>query len=80
MSQAWEDYLYWQANDKKTLKKLNDLIRQCQRTPYEGLGKPEALKGSLSGWYSRRINHKDRLIYRVDGDTLYVLQCRYHYQ
>lgn len=79
MSQAWEDYLYWQATDKKTLKRLNELIRQCQRTPDEGHGKPEALKGNLSGWWSRRINHRDRLVYRVEEETLYILQCRYHY-
>lgn len=79
MSQAWEDYLYWQNTDKKTLQQINKLIRQCQRTPYEGIGKPESLKGNLSGWWSRRINHKDRIIYRVEEDTLYILQCRYHY-
>jgi len=80
MSQAWEDYLYWQNTDKKTLKKINELIRQCQRTPYEGNGKPEGLKGNLSGWWSRRINYKDRLVYRVEDKTLYILQCRYHYE
>ncbi len=79
MSQAWEDYLHWQNTDKKTLQQINKLIRQCQRTPYEGIGKPESLKGNLSGWWSRRINHKDRIIYRVEEDTLYILQCRYHY-
>ncbi|NMM48525.1 Txe/YoeB family addiction module toxin [Marinigracilibium pacificum] len=79
MSPAWEDYLYWQKTDKNLLKKLNSLIRECQRTPYEGTGKPEPLKGDLSGWWSRRINHEHRLVYRYENEALYILQCRKHY-
>lgn len=79
--QAWEDYLYWQKTDAKTLKRINALIRDAQRTPFEGLGKPEALRFDLAGCWSRRINHEHRLVYTVDGkaDTLIILQCRYHY-
>lgn len=76
---AWEDYLYWQQTDKKMLKKVNELIRICSRTPFEGLGKPEPLRGNLSGWWSRRINHEHRLVYRVENGALYILQCRKHY-
>ncbi len=79
MPEAWEDYLYWQTKDKKILKKINLLIKECQRTPFVGIGKPEALKNNLTGWWSRRINHCDRLVYKVENDTLYILQCRYHY-
>ena len=79
LSPGWEDYLYWQKVDKKILKKINELIRQCQRMPFEGMGKPEPLKGNLSGWWSRRINHEHRLVYRVENDSLYILQCRKHY-
>nr|WP_301193014.1 Txe/YoeB family addiction module toxin [Plebeiobacterium sediminum] len=79
MPEAWEDYLYWQTKDKKILKKINLLIKECQRTPFVGIGKPEALKNNLTGWWSRRINHSDRLVYKVENDTLYILQCRYHY-
>ncbi len=79
MPEAWEDYLYWQGTDKKVLKKINALIKECQRTPFSGTGKPEALKNNLSGWWSRRITHVDRLVYKVEDDTLNILQCRYHY-
>ena len=79
LSHAWEDYLYWQKVDKNMLKKINGLIRQCQRTPSEGIGKPELLRGNLSGWWSRRINHEHRLVYRVQNKSLYILQCRKHY-
>jgi toxin YoeB len=79
LSPAWEDYLYWQKTDKKLLKKLNELIRQCQREPFDGIGKPEPLKGSLSGWWSRRIDQEHRLVYRFENDKLYILQCRRHY-
>ncbi|MCW3804333.1 Txe/YoeB family addiction module toxin [Plebeiibacterium marinum] len=79
MPEAWEDYLYWQTKDKKILKKVNLLIKECQRTPFVGTGKPEALKNNLTGWLSRRINHSDRLVYKVENDTLFILQCRYHY-
>ena len=75
---AWEEYLYWQMQDKKTLRKINALLKDISRDPFEGLGKPEPLKGDPDHW-SRRINEKDRLVYRVSGDVIYVLQCRGHY-
>ncbi len=76
---AWEDYLYWIETDRKILKKLNALIKECQRTPYTGTGKPEELKQNLSGFWSRRINDEHRLVYKVEGNVLYIVQCRYHY-
>jgi toxin YoeB len=79
LSPAWEDYIYWQMTDKKLLKKLNELIRQCQREPFDGIGKPEPLKGSLSGWWSRRIDQEHRLVYRFENDKLFILQCRRYY-
>jgi len=79
MSQAWEDYLYWQQIDKKVLRKVNELIKQCQRAPFEGIGKPEPLTGNLTGWWSRRITHEHRLVYKVEDNKLNILQCRKHY-
>lgn len=79
IEEGWEDYLYWQQVDKKTVKKINELIKAIQRTPFEGIGKPEALKENLSGWWSRRINLEDRLVYKVENNTLIILQCRKHY-
>ena len=79
LTHAWDDYLYWQQNDKKVLKKLNELIKDCQRDPFHGLGKPEALKNDLSGWWSRRITQEHRLVYRVEKGMLYIAQCRKHY-
>lgn len=76
---AWEDYLYWQRTDKATLKRVNALLRDIQRAPFEGVGKPEALRPSLSGYWSRRITTEHRLVYKVDGDRLLLLQLRYHY-
>lgn len=76
---GWEDYLHWQERDRKLLKKLNGLIRECQRTPFTGTGKPEPLKGELAGWWSRRIDQEHRLVYRVADDSLLIAQCRYHY-
>ena len=76
---AWNDYLYWQSQDKKTLIKLNDLLKEIQRTPFTGSGKPEPLKHDKSGLWSRRINETDRLVYRVNGDTIEISQCRGHY-
>ena len=76
---AWEDYLYWQKTDKAVLRKINELIKQCQPTPFEGIGKPEPLKGDLSGWWSRRINHEHRLVYGSSKEKLFILQCRRHY-
>jgi toxin YoeB len=77
--QAWEDYLYWQAQDAKILERLNALIRECRRTPFSGTGKPEPLRGDLRGWWSRRLTLEHRLDYRVEGDSLLIAQCRYHY-
>ena len=79
LSGAWEDYLYWQQNDKKTLKKINNLIKDIQRTPFSGIGSPEALKHNLSGWWSRRINLEDRLVYKIENESVILLQCRKHY-
>jgi len=78
-SVAWEDYLYWQQTDKSILKKINTLIKEIERMPYEGQGKPEPLKHNLAGWWSRRLNLEHRLVYRVDDESIIVLQCRYHY-
>ena len=77
--EAWEDYLRWQNTDKKTLKRINELIRDSERSPFEGIGKPEPLKGSLSGWWSRRIDNTNRLVYRVTNGVLEILSCRGHY-
>lgn len=79
LDSAWEDYLYWQQQDKKTLKKINLLIKDAQRTPFEGLGKPEPLKHHLSGWWSRRIDLEHRLIYKLESNSIIIMQCRYHY-
>ncbi|PID76708.1 MAG: Txe/YoeB family addiction module toxin [Deltaproteobacteria bacterium] len=76
---AWQDYLYWQKSDKKILKRVNFLIRDIKRTPYEGIGKPEALKHGLSGFWSRRINSEHRIVYRVESDSVFIAQIRYHY-
>jgi toxin YoeB len=76
---AWTHYLFWQDTDKAMVRKINALIKECLRHPFEGTGKPEALKGDLSGFWSRRITHEHRLVYRVDEDALEVAQCRFHY-
>lgn len=76
---AWEDYLYWQNADKKMVKRINSLINDIQRSPFEGIGKPEPLKHALSGYWSRRINDEHRLIYKVDSESVYIAQLRYHY-
>lgn len=77
---AWDEYIYWQAQDKKTLRKINALLKEIQREPYNGAGKPEPLKGDLSGKWSRRINDKDRLVYEIENDTVIVQQCKGHYE
>jgi len=77
--QAWEDYLYWQATEHKRLKRVNDLIKEIARTPYEGTGKPEALRHALAGFWSRRIDDEHRLVYKVESDCVYIVQARYHY-
>jgi toxin YoeB len=77
---AWEDYLYWQQTDKKVLAKINDLIKDCLRSPFKGIGKPEALKGQYAGFWSRRITDEHRLVYTVKETRLHILQCRFHYE
>jgi len=76
---AWETYLYWQTQDRKTLKRINKLIEATLREPFEGIGKPEALKENLSGFYSRRIDDTNRLVYAVTDSHLTIISCRYHY-
>ena len=76
---AWEDYLYWQNQDKKTLKRVNLLIRNICRSPFEGIGKPEPLRNSLSGWWSRRIDETNRIVYYERDGVLYIVSCRGHY-
>ncbi len=76
---AWEEYRYWQTQDKKVLKKLNTLIDETTRTPFEGTGKPELLRHELTGWWSRRITDEHRQIYRVKDGALEIAQCRFHY-
>lgn len=77
---AWSDYEYWQGQDKRTLKRINALIKDCLRHPFDGIGKPEPLKENLSGYWSRRIDDTHRLVYGVEGHALVVIACRYHYQ
>jgi toxin YoeB len=77
--QGWEDYLWWQARDRKTLERINVLIKDASRNPFQGIGKPEPLRGDLSGWWSRRITQEHRLVYRAVDGTLQIAQCRYHY-
>jgi len=76
---AWEDYLYWLKTDKKTLDRINKLIKETNRKPFEGIGKPEPLKHSLTGYWSRRINEEDRMVYKATDDALLIAQLRYHY-
>ena len=76
---AWQDYLSWQNQDKNTLKRINELIKDMARDPFDGIGKPEALKGNLSGFYSRRINSEHRLVYAVDMTTIHIIACKGHY-
>ena len=77
---AWDDYLYWQKQDKKTLKRVNQLVKDIERNNFEGIGKPEALKGNLSGFWSRRIDDANRLIYRINGEFIDILSCKGHYE
>lgn len=77
--EAWEDYLYWQETDKRMLKKINELIKDIRRTPFEGKGKPEPLKYNISGFWSRRITEEHRLVYALTDDALLIAACRYHY-
>ena len=78
--EAWTDYVYWQGQDKKTLKRINRLILDCQRHPFDGIGKPESLKETLSGFWSRRIDESNRLVYVVDDGQLTIVSCRYRYE
>ena len=76
---AWEDYLYWQKTDRKIVQRINALIKEIQRSPFEGVGKPEGLKHAMGGYWSRRINDEQRIVYRVKDDELQIAQLRYHY-
>jgi len=76
---AWDSYLYWQKTDKAIVKRINSLIKDIQRTPFEGIGKPEPLKHALSGFWSRRINDEHRIVYKVTEDNILIAQLRYHY-
>ncbi len=77
--EAWDSYVYWQTQDKKTLKRINKLIQATKKNPFEGIGKPEPLKENLSGFWSRRIDDTNRLVYAVDDKYLTIISCRYHY-
>lgn len=77
--ESWNDYLYWQATDKKMIKRINELLKDISKTPFSGVGKPEALKFNLSGYWSRRINSEDRLVYKIENNCIIILSCRYHY-
>ena len=77
---AWEEYIYWQAQDKKTLKRINALLKDIDRNPYEGIGKPEPLKENWSGFWSRRIDSVNRIVYKVENEQLIIVQCGSHYE
>ena len=77
---AWDDYIYWSTQDKKTLKRINQLIKDIDRNGYDGTGKPEPLKYNLQGFWSRRIDEVNRLIYKIENDEMYIISCRYHYE
>ena len=79
LTEAWEEYLYWQNQDKKTLIRINTLIKETMRHPFTGIGKPEPLKSNLSGWWTRRITREHRLVYKIENKMLVILQCRFHY-
>jgi toxin YoeB len=76
---AWDEYLFWQKNDKQKINKINELLKDISRSPYEGIGKPEALKFKYAGYWSRRIDEEHRLIYKVEQDEIQILKCRFHY-
>ena len=76
---SWSDYLYWQSNDKKILKRINTLIKDIQRVPFDGIGKLEPLKHQLKGCWSRRIDHEHRIVYEVSSDSIFIVSCKFHY-
>lgn len=76
---AWDEYLYWQNQDRKTLKKINKIIADIQRNPFDGISKPEPLKGNMSGWWSRRIDEENRIVYYVENSIIFVMSCKGHY-
>ena len=76
---AWDDYVYWQKIDKQILRRINTLLKECERTPFSGIGKPEPLKGNLQGYWSRRIDEEHRLVYSFEDGKLTIIACRYHY-
>lgn len=78
--EAWEDYIYWQMQDKKTLKRINMLLKDIERGSFDGIGKPEPLRGDLNGFWSRRIDGVNRLVYRVSGDVMEIVSCKGHYE
>lgn len=78
--EAWEDYLHWQTQDKKTLKRINKLLKDIEREQFDGIGKPEPLKGTMSGFWSRRIDDVNRLVYRIRGDVVEIVSCKGHYE
>lgn len=79
LPEGWEDYLHWQAQDRKTLRRINALIKDIQRSPFEGIGKPEPLRENRSGWWSRRIDEANRIVYKVEEGRIVIAQCRTHY-
>ena len=78
--EAWEDYLYWQTQDKKNLKRINSILKDIERSPFEGIGKPEPLRGNFSGLWSRRIDEKNRLVYFISDDSIQIFSCKGHYE
>lgn len=79
LPEAWEEYLYWQKQDPKTLERINTIIKETRREPFMGIGKPEPLRSNLTGWWSRRITREHRIVYKVENDMLIIMQCRFHY-
>ena len=77
--ESWEDYLFWQKQDRKILKRINNLIKEIMRSPFEGIGKPESLKFQLQGCWSRRINNEHRIVYEIEKDEIRIISCRFHY-
>lgn len=79
LPEGWEDYLYWQTQDRKTLRRINTLIKDIQRSPFDGIGKPEPLKGNYQGWWSRRIDEINRIVYKTEAKQIVIAQCKTHY-